>query len=130
MNALIARAWRGLPPERQRLVLIIVGGLALTLLVYVTTSGIVALAMAAVVAYFVGRTAHRPKPTEPAETPQPSRVERPRTAQRRVRPAPQTPIGRLFADRPAWSGQAVDPFEPPARPPRRAPEVEEPYDSR
>jgi hypothetical protein len=129
MSARIARAWRGLPPDRQRLAMIVIGGVTLTLVVYITTSGIVALVVAAVVAYFVGRTAHRPRPSQSVETPSQS-VERPRTAQRRVRPAPQTPIGRLFAERPAWSGPSVDPFEPPAPAPRRAREAEEPYDSR
>src|SRR5437660_318512 len=82
------------------------------LIVYFFTSGIVALAVAAVLAYFVGRAAHRPTPSQLAQAPEPSKVERPRPAQRRVRPAPQTPIGRLFAERPAWSGAPADPFEP------------------
>jgi hypothetical protein len=93
---------------------------------YATTSGVewgifVALVVAAMLAYAGGRirAAHRPEPPLPGEAP-PRRapeppVRRSASPQRRVRPRPETPIGRLFAEQPAWSGEPVAPFEPPTR---------------
>ena len=156
----ISHAWRSLTRDQQRMTAIVLGGLALTLLVYLMTSGLVALAVAAVYAYLVGRyrATHRPAPaekaperaeaaprpiamseppatSEPLATSEPPRRPAP---ERRVRPNSQTPLGRLFAERPAWSGPPVGPYEPPPR--RRSPAaaedegltipLQEPYDSR
>jgi hypothetical protein len=139
--------WRSLTREQQRTVALAVGGVVLTLLAYLVTSTIVAVAVAAIYAYSVGRyrATHRPEapertpeapertPEAPERTPEPppepvTNVQPPSrpAAQRRVRPAPQTPLGRLFAERPAWSGSPVGPFEPTRRTP---PEEQEPYDS-
>jgi len=100
-----------------------------TLLVYLITSAIVALAVAAIVAYSLGRYRSSHRPEAPKPVPEPATKVAPPgrpAAQRRVRPAPQPPLGRLFADRPAWSGPPADPFEPPRRTP---PEERDPYDS-
>jgi hypothetical protein len=100
---------------------------------YPTTSGIewgifIALAVAALLTYAGRRigAAHQAEPPLPGETSRTRapdsapRRERPR-AERRVYPSPNTPLGRLFAERPAWSGAPVDPFEPPTRRQRPAP---------
>jgi hypothetical protein len=121
--------WRSLTREQQRMVALSAGGVVLTLLVYLITSAIVALGVAAIVAYTLGRyrSTHRPEPAKPAPEPVTHLTPPSRPApRRRVRPAPQTPLGRLFAERPAWSGPPVGPFEPPRRTP--APE-QDPYDS-
>lgn len=138
--------WRSLTREQQRMVALTVGGVVLTLLAYLITSTLVALAVAAIYAYSVGRfrathhpgaperTPGAPERTEaPERTPEPppeaiTRVQPPSppAARHRVRPAPQTPLGRLFAERPAWSGSPVGPFEPTRRTP---PEEQDPYDS-
>lgn len=126
--------WHSLTREQQRMVGIVAAGVVLTLLVYFLTSGIIALAVAAIYAYSLGRyrATHRPDSGPQAAEPPP---EDPATRvvassrpgpQRRVRPAPQTPLGRLFAERPAWSGPPVGPFEPSQRTP---PEEQDPYDS-
>jgi hypothetical protein len=121
--------WHSLTREQQRMVALSAGGVVVTLLLYLFAGTIVALAAAAITAYSLGRyrSNHRPEAPEAAHEPvtkvQPS--SRP-PARRRVRPAPQTPLGRLFAERPAWSGPPVGPFEPP----RRTPQPEQdPYDS-
>jgi hypothetical protein len=100
---------------------------------YPTTSGIewgifIALVVAALLTYSGRRirAAHQPEPALPGEAPPvrgpepPPRRERPRP-ERRVHPSPSTPLGRLFAERPAWSGGPVGPFEPPTRRPRPEP---------
>jgi hypothetical protein len=121
--------WHSLTRDQQRMAALAVGGALVTVLAYLIISTIVALAVAAIVAYSLGRyrSTHRPEAAKPEPEPaitvaSSSRPE----AQRRVRPAPQTPLGRLFAERPAWSGPPVGPFEPPRRTPR--PE-QDPYDS-
>jgi hypothetical protein len=121
--------WRSLTRDQQRMAALAGGGVLVTLLAYLLTSAIVALAVAAIVAYSLGRyrSIHRPEAPKPAPEPatkvaQPSRP----AAQRRVRPSAQTPLGRLFAERPAWTGPTVDPFEPPRRTPV---EEQDPYDS-
>jgi hypothetical protein len=121
--------WHSLTREQQRMVALGASGVVLTLLLYLFAGAIVALAVAAILAYFLGRyrSNHRseaPKPEPEPET-QVEQSSRP-GAQRRVRPAPQTPLGRLFAERPAWSGPPVGPFEPPRRTP---PPEQDPYDS-
>jgi hypothetical protein len=143
----IAEVWQSLTREQQRMVWIVAGGLVLTLLAYILISGLVALAVAAVYAYLVGRSraTHRSEvpepPPEPARSPGPGP-----TPETQRRPPPehggtsraQTPLGRLFAERPAWSGRPVGPYEPPTRRRRpAAPEdeqlttpLQEPYDSR
>jgi hypothetical protein len=121
--------WHSLTREQQRMVALSAGGVLLTLLLYLFAGAIVALAAAAITAYSLGRyrSSHRPEAPQPPPEPV-TKVAPPNrpAAQRRVRPAPQTPLGRLFADRPAWSGPAVDPFEPPRRTP---PPEQDPYDS-
>jgi hypothetical protein len=121
--------WHSLTREQQRMAALSAGGVLVTLLVYLITSAIVALAVAAIIAYSLGRyrATHRPEPAKPMPEPviKAAPPRRP-AAQRRVRPAPQTPLGRLFADRPGWSGPPADPFEPPRRTP---PEEQDPYDS-
>lgn len=121
--------WRSLTRDQQRMTVLAVGGVLVTLLAYLITSAIVALAVAAIVAYSLGRhrPSHRPEAPKPAPEPvtkvaPPSRP----ASERRVRPAPQTPLGRLFADRPAWSGPPAGPFDPPRRTPG---EKQDPYDS-
>lgn len=121
--------WHSLTREQQRMAALAVGGVVVTLLAYLIISTIVALAVAAIIAYSFGRyrTAHRSEAPMPAPEPA-TKVQaqsRP-AARRRVRPAPQTPLGRLFAERPAWSGRPVGPFEPPRRTP---PAEQDPYDS-
>jgi hypothetical protein len=121
--------WRSLTREQQRMVAFSVSGVLLTLLLYLFAGAIIALAAAAITAYSLGRyrSNHRSEPVTPEPEPV-TRLEasaRP-APQRRVRPSPQTPLGRLFAERPAWSGPPVGPFEPPRRTP---PEEQEPYDS-
>ena len=104
-------------------------GVVVTLLAYLLISTVVALAVAAIVAYSLGRyrATHRPEAAKAAPEPVTKIQAQSRpAAQRRVRPAPQTPLGRLFAERPAWSGPPVGPFEPPRRTP---PQEQEPYDS-
>ena len=104
-------------------------GVIVTLLAYLIISTMVALAVAAIVAYSLGRyrASHRPEAAKPAPEPVTKIQAQSRpAAHRRVRPAPQTPLGRLFAERPAWSGPPVGPFEPPRRTP---PQEQEPYDS-
>ena len=125
----MAGLWHSLTRDQQRMAALAAGGAFLTVLAYLIISTIVALAVAAFAAYMLGRyrSAHKPEPQKPAAKPatevaSPSRP----GAQRRVRPAPQTPLGRLFAERPAWSGPPVGPFEPPRRPPPAEPD---PYDS-
>jgi hypothetical protein len=121
--------WHSLTREQQRMVALAAGGAFLTVLAYLIISTIVALAVAAIVAYSLGRYRSTHRPEAPKPEPEPATTVtasgRP-AAQRRVRPAPQTPLGRLFADRPAWSGPAVGPFEPPRRTP---PPEQDPYDS-
>jgi hypothetical protein len=123
------RAWHSLTREQQRMVVMTGFGLLATLLIYLIISGIVALAFAAVLAYSLGRhrSTRRPEPPEPAPEPV-TRVEPPPrpSPQRRVRPGAQTPLGRLFAERPAWSGPPVGPFEPSRRQPTGE---QDPYDS-
>jgi hypothetical protein len=93
---------------------------------YAATSGVewgifIALAVAATLIY-AGmriRAAHRPEPPLPGEAPRPRTAQqhsapRPSAPRRRVAD-PKTPLGRLFAERPAWSGAPVGPFEPPTR---------------
>jgi hypothetical protein len=139
----IAEVWQSLTREQQRMAWIVLGGLVLTLLAYILISGIVALAVAAVYAYLVGRSraSHRSESPEPAPEPAGAPEQRARqqpTPERGVRPRPQTPLGRLFAERPAWSGPPVGPYEPPPRGRRPPPPedeqltipVQEPYDSR
>jgi hypothetical protein len=96
--------------------------------IYATTSGIewgifIALAVAAWLAYSGNRirAAHQPEPPLPGEdearvgAPRPP-PERPRPVRVRTdRPRADTPLGRLFAERPAWSGAPVGPFEPTPR---------------
>jgi hypothetical protein len=121
--------WRSLTRDQQRMAALAAGGTFVTLLAYLIISTIVALAVAAIVAYSLGRyrSTHRPEPEKPAPEPATTVAASSRpTAQRRVRPAPQTPLGRLFAERPAWSGPPVDPFEPPRRTP---PADQDTYDS-
>ena len=119
--------WRSLTREQQRLVALGAGGVVLTLVVYLVTSAIVALVVAAVVAYSLGRrrSTHKTEPSVPAEPVKAEPRSRP-PAQRRVRPSPQTPLARLFAERPAWSGPPVGPFEPSQRTPAQQ---QDPYDS-
>jgi hypothetical protein len=102
--------------------------------IYATTSGVewgifIALAVAAWLAYCGNRirAMHQPEPALPGEdetrvaAPRPA-AERPRPARVRAdRPRADTPLGRLFAERPAWSGAPVGPFEPPPR--RRRPDT-------
>lgn len=157
----ISHAWRSLTRDQQQMTAIVLGGLVLTLLAYLLTSGLVAIAVATVYAYLVGRhrTSHRPEPAnkdpepvapspepvapapEPVDAaPDPIATSEPPprpTPGHSVRPKPQTPLGRLFAERPGWSGPPVGPYEPP---PRQRPEptddeeltipLQEPYDSR
>jgi hypothetical protein len=121
--------WRSLTRDQQRLAALAAGGAFLTVLAYLLISTIVALAVAAIVAYSLGRyrSTHRPEAAKPEPEPAITAEASSRpAAQRRVRPAPQTPLGRLFAERPAWSGPPVGPFEPPRRTP---PPEQDPYDS-
>lgn len=125
----MSELWHSLTREQQRMTALSAGGVVLTLVLYLFAGAIIALAAAAITAYSLGRyrSNHRPAApeaeNEPATTVQ--AASRP-PAQRRVRPAPQTPLGRLFAERPAWSGPPVGPFEPPRR---GSPEQQDPYDS-
>lgn len=125
----LERAWDALTRDQQRIVALVVGGFVLTVVVYVLTSAIIALLVAVGIAYTIGRSRakHRPEPqasaSEPAKKPeQPGRP----PAQHPARPRAQTPLGRLFSERPAWNGTPVGPFEPPRRTP---PTEQEPYDS-
>ena len=63
--------WRTLTRDQQRMVALSAGGVVLTSLVYLITSALVALAVAAIVAYSLGRyrATHRPEPPEPAPKP-------------------------------------------------------------
>jgi hypothetical protein len=141
----IAEVWQSLTRDQQRMVWIVAGGLFLSLLAYILISGLVALGVAAVYAYLVGR--HRARSEAPQSPPEPARAperhgapepqQRP-SPQRGVTPRAQTPLGRLFAERPAWSGPPVGPYEPSSRSQRPAPAedeqltipLKEPYDSR
>lgn len=124
--------WRSLTRDQQRMAAVAAGGAFVTLLAYLVISAIVALAVAAIVAYCLGRyrSTHRPEvPETPEPAPEPATrvvASSPPAPRRRVRPAPQTPLGRLFAERPAWSGPTAGPFEPPRRTP---PPEQDPYDS-
>jgi len=125
----MSELWHSFTREQQRMAALSAGGVVLTLLLYLFAGAIVALAVAAITAYSLGRyrPTHKPEPAEDAPEPV-TKVQPPSrpAAQRRVRPAPQTPLGRLFADRPAWSGPPAGPFEPPRRTP---PAEQDPYDS-
>jgi hypothetical protein len=121
--------WRSLTREQQRMVALGAGGVVLTVVVYLVTSAIVALVVAAIVAYSLGRhrSAHKPEPAATAPEPATKVVPPSRpAAQRRVRPGAQTPLGRLFAERPAWSGPPAGPFEPSQHTPAQH---QDPYDS-
>jgi hypothetical protein len=94
---------------------------------YASTAGIewgifIALAVAALLAYSglrirAARQAEPPLPGEDASRkPEPRPSPRPSPPRRRIA-EPQTPLGRLFAERPRWSGAPVGPFEPPSPPP-------------
>ncbi len=116
MPSRLVRAWGALPTE-GKLAAVAAGCLLLTLLMpwYLIVLAVVILA-----AYAVTRSRAAHQPSSPETPPEPPR--RASAPKRRVG-TPQTPLGRLFADRPGWSGGPVGPFDPTAerqRPKRRS----------
>ena len=94
--------------------MIATGCLAFTLFTAVQWGLFAALVVAAMLAFSAWsvRAAYEPAPDPaPVPTTDPQRS-RPAAPRRRVA-EPQTQLGRLFAERPAWSGPPITPFRPP-----------------
>jgi hypothetical protein len=99
-------------PRERRSAAIATGCLAFTLFTAVEWGLFAALVVAAMLAFSAWsiRAAYDPAP-EPAPVLTTDRS-RPAAPRRRVA-QPQNSLGRLFAERPAWSGPPITPFRPP-----------------